>query len=195
MWGYDKGAYKALEDKIFECIQKLCPEEGTIIVSTDQGAGQTAFAAAMRARLQNPNIRIHAYQAFPGEQAAWSEDGDFGQADYIRMCENSDFVRDCSQEPSVLGDMDRNDLLRGAARHNRARCMAQKADGVIAVSNFTHPSQIDGVPGEIATLMRESLTCGTVLWALDPTTLIAHRIDESESTSDPEKVTRLPKAE
>lgn len=172
LYGYDRTNYRDLEARLLECIKKLTKgEEATIICSSEQGAGQTAFAAAVKARRDNPKIKIHVYRAFVGEDMAWSPSGGFGQIDYDAMLDAADKAINCGYDLDLKAG-------RSSAKHNRAHMMAEAADGVVVVSTFTSPDDLVKTPGETAHLMRDALARGCALWSIHPETFEATRLDQ-----------------
>lgn len=106
LFGYEKGRYTALVDRLTqECVRLAGQGYGLFISGGAQGADQLAFWAVDKAKRQEPKIQNAVFRPFDGQENRWAQDGLFGQKEYRLMLRRADVVITCSDRPDPAEGM------------------------------------------------------------------------------------------
>lgn len=106
LFGYEKGRYTALVDRLTqECIRLARQGYSLFISGGAQGADQLAFWAVDKAKRQGFGITNTVFRPFDGHEARWARDGLFGQKEYQLMLRRADAVITCSARPDPAKGM------------------------------------------------------------------------------------------
>lgn len=129
---YRKAYVQAVNE--LEAAFRDCYAHGirTFLFGGAQGIDQLAFWAAYRIKQTNPEVALHVYVPFPGQESIWLKTGLFSQAEYKQMLDVADkviYVDD--QKPTTRSGTVTALMARNA-------CMVRAMDIGFVVSNADH---------------------------------------------------------
>ena len=125
--GYNESSYTQFSEQL-EQILATYGDDTEFICGGAQGFDQLAAKAALNLKLRFPNIKIHLYLPFEGQEKRWLKQGFFGQDMYNFQKRNADTIRYISdiEETAPYSEIVKALFLRDEA-------MVNDADIVIAL--------------------------------------------------------------
>ena len=125
--GYDEAKYQQFLTQL-ENILARYGEHTEFICGGAQGFDQLAFEAALRLKRRYPDVKIHLYVPFRGQESQWLAHGYFSQDMYNRQKNSADTVKYISD---ITSGSDYSAIVKAMYARNEA--MVRDADIVIAL--------------------------------------------------------------